>query len=124
MTKSLLAISVASLRQAPFFVLDGPDGRLACQWTAFEDGHAQSGEFEILCPQRPEAMGCLFGMFEDGEFRMRRAVRKTAIGYEHAADLDMDLDWRGDLNDVLDTGHDWDMVDGQLEICDPETEVA
>lgn len=122
MSKSLLAISTAALRDAPFFVLEGPDGRrLACQWTCFSAGRARGTEFEIVCPETPEAMGCLFGLPEDGEFRMRPAVRQVGRRFIAAPELSLDLDWRGDLNCVLDTGHDWDMgADGLLEISDPE----
>lgn len=126
MTKALLAISTAALRQTPFFVLEGPDGRrLSCQWTSFPNGRAQGCEFEIVCPETPETMGCLFGLFEDGEFRMRPAIRSFEAGqatrHAFAPELDLDLSWRGDLNDVLDCGHDWDMgPDGVLVIADPE----
>jgi hypothetical protein len=132
MSKALLAISTAALRETPFFVLEGPAGRrLACQWTAWSQasGRAMGAEFEIVCPETPEAMGCLFGLFEEGEFRMRPAIRTHQAGHAtrhaFAPELDLDLAWRGDLNDVLDCGHDWDIdPDGLLIISDPEEPAA
>lgn len=133
MSKALLAISTAALRETPFFIIEGPEGRrLACQWTSFVFGRAQGCEFEILCPETPDAMGCLFGLFEDGEFRMRPAVRAVRMAehaslghYASAPELDLDLDWRGDMNCVLDSGHDWEIAsDGTLRIHDPEEPAA
>lgn len=135
MTKALLAVTAAAVRETPFFVIDGPDGRrLACQWTNFAFGRAQGCEFEIVCPETPDTLGCLFGLFEDGEFRMRPAVRPIHYmphecaapeRYVAAPELDLDLAWRGDVNCVLDCGHDWDLrADGQLEILDPEEPAA
>ena len=130
MTKALLAVSVAALREAPFFVLAGPDGRrLSCQWTSFAAGRAGGCEFEVVCPETPEAMGCLFGLMEDGEFRMRPAIRPFQAGHvtrhAFAPELDLDLAWRGDLNDVVDSGFDWEEApDGTLTIADPEEPAA
>jgi hypothetical protein len=121
MSKPLLSITAATLRDAPFFVIEGPDGPLSCQWTAFFGGKARSAEFEIVCPDRPEKMGCLFGLFTSStqEFRMRPEVAPhTFIAVDGGC---QDLEWRGDLNCVLDSGHDWDMgADGRLTICEPE----
>jgi hypothetical protein len=115
----------AELLESPFFVLDGPAGPLSCQWTAFNFGKALSSEFEILCPERPELTGCLFGLFDQakGEFRMRPEVKP---GTFHAVDDGcQDLDWRGSIDDVSAVGHDWDMgEDGLLFICDPEEPAA
>ena len=130
MTKALLAISFAALRDAPFFVLDGPDGRrLSCQWTGFVGGRARGCEFEVVCPETPEAMGCLFGLLEHGEFRMRPAIRSVEAGHAtrhaFAPELDLDLAWRGDMNDVIDSGFDWEEgPDGTLAIADPEEPAA
>lgn len=127
MSKALLAISTAALRETPFFVIEGPEGRrLACQWESFVLGRAQGTEFEILCPETPEAMGCLSGAFEDGEFRMRPAVRRIGIAaHAPAPELDLDPEWRGDLNCVLDSGWDWESApDGTLRIHDPEEPAA
>jgi hypothetical protein len=135
MSKALLAISAAALRETPFFVLNGPDGRrLTCQWTSYVLGRAQGCEFEIVCPETPETMGCLFGLFEDGEFRMRPAIRPIQFmphecaaveRYVAAPELDLDQEWRGDMNDVMDSGHDWRMEDdGTLSIEDPEEPAA
>jgi hypothetical protein len=121
MTKALLSISTAALLEAPFFVLDGPDGPLSCQWTSYKDGKATSQEFEIVCPERPDKMGGLFGLYDahKDEFRMRPEVKPHT--YEAVDGGCQDLDWRGDLNDVMDTGRDWDMgPDGRLVISDPE----
>ncbi len=121
MSKALLAISADALLEAPFFVIDGPDGATACQWTAFQDGRARSNEFEILCAERPEKIGCLFGLFDpkNGEFRMRPEI--APFTFEAVADGCQDLAWRGDLNSVMDTGHDWEMgPEGRLVIADPE----
>lgn len=125
--------AVAELRESPFFVLNGPAGRrLACQWTdeAAASGGRSNGEFEVICPETPDAMGCLFGLFDarDGSFRMRPAIRTIVRnGAPHlrstafAPDLDLDLSWTGSMDDVLEVGHDWDMgPDGLLVICDPE----
>jgi hypothetical protein len=125
--------AVAELRESPFFVLNGPGGRrLSCQWTdeAAATGGMSTGEFEIVCPETPDAMGCLFGLFDprDGSFRMRPAIRTIVRdGAPHvrstgfAPDLDLDQTWVGSMDDVLEVGHDWDMgPDGLLVISDPE----
>lgn len=121
MTKALLAISTAALLEAPFFVIDGPDGPTACQWTAYAQGRARSNEFEIICVDRPDKMGCLFGLFDpkSGEFRMRPEV--APFTFEAVPEGCQDLDWRGDLNVVVDCGRDWEMgPEGRLVIADPE----
>lgn len=107
MPKPLLPITAAGLVASPFFVLEGPDGsRLTCQWTAAEGRQIRGeNEFEIVCPETPDLMGRLFGIYDASadEFRMRP---DTAPAGCRAAEVD--LGWRGDLNSVMDTGSDWE----------------
>lgn len=137
MSKSLLSISPATLRAAPFFILNGPDGRtLTCQWTSMGDHrqHMNVSEFEIVCPETPETMGCLFGLFDarEGTFTMRAAIRRipcetlsSAHTIEFVPEYNLDLNWQGDLNDVLDHGHDLDMgPDGLLIISDIDADLT
>jgi len=115
MSKALVSISHASLRQQPFFVIEGPDGeRLPCQWTTFGQGHAAGCEFENLSPADGSRSGRLFGLYEDGEFRMRSSYEP----YPGMSPIPVDMDWRGDLNCVTDSGHDWCMGEHGIEICD------
>lgn len=118
------AIVAAEIRSNPFFVLNGPDGRvLSCQWTCFDQraGHAQGCEFEIVCPETPETMGMLFGLFEEGTFRMRPAIDCNGSFAVLVPAHDLDQAWRGTVDDVVEVGHDWDMgPDGLLVIADPE----
>lgn len=129
--------AVAELRESPFFVLSGPGGRrLTCQWTdeAASIGGTSCGEFEIVCPETPETMGCLFGLFDprDASFRMRPAIRTISResaphlrSTSFAPDLDLDQDWRGTMQDVIEVGHDLDIgPDGLLFISDPEEPAA
>ena len=115
--------AIAELRENPFFVVSGPGGeRLACQWTAYAFGRAQSNEFEILCIDTPEKMGCLFGLVDPAtaEIRLRPEV---VFGTYEAVEGGgtQDLDWRGSMNDVLEIGRDWEEgEDGELVIADPD----
>ena len=110
MSACLNSITVDNVRQSPFFVISGPIGRyLSCQWASFSNDSAQRSEFEIVCPETPEAMGCLFGIFEDGTFRFRPAVKQLGHSWFPAPDLDLDLTWRGTIADVIATGSDWDI---------------
>lgn len=116
------APAIQEARENPFFILAGPGGqRLPCQWTSFSsaDG-ARSSEFEIILPERPETIGCLFGLLEDNEFRMRPAVRNG----QPAPDLDLDQNWRGSPDDVLEAGDDFEMGEDGLYIYDAEEPAA
>ena len=110
--------AIEEVRENPFFIIAGPGGRrLACQWTSFDDNGALGCEFEVVCPETPEAMGCLFGLLEDETFRMRPAFRDNAL----APELDLDLTWRAGPEAILETGHDFEMGDdGLLFIYDSE----
>lgn len=115
MTKALVSISEATLAQQPFFVLDGPDGeRMPCQWTEFSAGRAIGRRFEVLTPLGGTRCGRIFGVCEDGAFRMQPSHQPNRWD----APLPVDLAWRGDLNSVLDSGHDWCMGADGIEICD------
>jgi hypothetical protein len=114
-------LSLATFLAADFFVLEGPDGdRLTCQWTA-PRRTAGTNEFEIITPESPDTMGCLFGLYDaqTGEFRMRMAVDRDT--FRSRDDIPVDLDWRGDLNCVLDVGNDWewDKASGRMVIVHP-----
>jgi len=124
---------IAELRQSPFFIIAGPKGRrLVCQWTGWntKTEHAAGIEFEIICPETPEAMGSLFGTFYGGVFRMRPAVRVVSANglsthLSLAPELDLDQEWRGSISHILDLGHDLEMrPDGLLYIADPEEPAA
>lgn len=121
--------AVAELRESPFFVLNGPQGRrLACQWSQWDNdaNKAAGAEFEIVCPETPETMGMLFGLYRNGVFSMRGALRlhdepNVFPMHAFAPEHDLDQSWRGTIDDVLEVGHDWDMgPDGLLVISDPE----
>lgn len=115
MSKALVSISEASLRQQPFFVIEGPGGeRLPCQWTGFSGGGAGSDEFEVLAPLGGKRCGRIFGLLQDGEFRMRPSHQPN----HWDRPLPVDLEWRGDLNSVLDSGRDWCIGANGIEICD------
>lgn len=108
MTRAILSISEASIVRQPFFVLEGPDGeRLACRWTPPAPGEGAGRPFETIRPPAGPDAGRTRGVFGDGGFRLLTS-----------ADRDVDLLWRGDLNSVLDSGHDWCLCGGRVEICE------
>lgn len=114
--------AVAELLESPFFVVAGPGGTpIACQWTCYAFGRAQSHEFEILCVDRPDKMGCLFGLFDPASatFRMRPEVAPGT--WKAVKDGCQDLEWRGSMDDLVETGHDLrEAEDGGIAILDPE----
>lgn len=125
MTKALNDIKLAALREAPFFILNGPDGRqLPCQWSCYDNG-ARGTEFEIIVPENPDAMGCLYGLCINGEFRMRPAIKYINNIWTLVPEMNLDQLWRGSLDDIVDSGYDWEMSDnGRLIIADPEEPAA
>ena len=123
-----MTITSAQVRLAPFFILMGPGDRaLSCQWTS-----AGSSEFEIVCPETPETMGMLFGLYDakTETFKMRPACREVkqnrkgspTTRLEAAPEFDLDQNWTGDLSNVLMVGNDWDMGDNGLLKIVPATE--
>ena len=121
MEKGHGTIRVATLRASRLFVLRGPgDVRLACEWCEFQGAHARGDAFRIVRPPNPGAEGHLFGTFDyvASTFRMRRAMSGDPSFHFYEPHLDLDLDWRGGLDDVLDVGDDWCLgSDGRIEIC-------
>jgi hypothetical protein len=118
--------AVAELFENPFFVINGPQGaKLPCQWTCYAFGRAQSYEFEIICMDTPEKLGCLFGLFDPRttEFQMRpEVILGTYTAVEGGGC--QDLDWRGSMDDLVEVGRDWaEGPDGEMVIFDPEEPV-
>ena len=113
------APAIQEARENPLFILEGPGVlNLPCQWTSFDKQNriARTNEFEVILPELPETIGCLFGVLEGDEFRMRPAIRNGQL----APELDLDQNWRGGPDDVLEAGDDLEMGDDGLYIYDAE----
>lgn len=108
--------AIQEVRENPFFILQGPNGlRLPCQWTAFNEEAGKTGtpEFEIVLPQFPSTIGNLFGLLEGDEFRLRAFDAESL-------EIDLDQNWTGGPECILEAGDDFEMGEDGLYILDLE----
>lgn len=113
---SLTMLTASTLFAFPFFILEGPDcERLCCQWTN-EVLPGNDSEFEVISPDEPNRMGRIFGVYDHVEDAFRMLPARDRDGQPGPA-LYVDLNWRGDLNSVMDCGADWEWEDDQMVIA-------